>query len=69
MFGKAAAMLKQVDPEISSILLEEAYRQERQIELIASENFVSPAVLAAAGSVPYQQICRRLSSQALLRWL
>lgn len=51
MFGKAAAMLKQVDPEISSILLEEAYRQERQVELIASENFVSPAVLAAAGSV------------------
>ncbi|MDD4837023.1 MAG: serine hydroxymethyltransferase [Dethiosulfovibrio sp.] len=51
MFGKAAAMLKQVDPEISSILLEEAYRQEKQIELIASENFVSPAVLAAAGSV------------------
>lgn len=51
MFGKAAAMLKQVDPEISSILLEEAYRQERQVELIASENFVSPAVLATAGSV------------------
>ncbi len=51
MFGKAAALLKQTDPEISSIINEEARRQESQIELIASENFVSPAVLAAAGSV------------------
>ncbi|EFC91606.1 Glycine hydroxymethyltransferase [Dethiosulfovibrio peptidovorans DSM 11002] len=46
-----AEVIRQVDPEISEIICEEARRQERQIELIASENFVSPAVLAAMGSV------------------
>lgn len=52
MFGKAAdEMLRKVDPAISDILFEEARRQDRQIELIASENFVSPSVLAAMGSI------------------
>jgi glycine hydroxymethyltransferase len=43
--------LKDVDPEIHDILGREARRQASQLELIASENFVSEAVLEAAGSV------------------
>ncbi len=40
-----------VDPEIARVMEEESARQEAHIELIASENFVSPAVLAATGSI------------------
>ncbi len=43
--------LKQFDPEISAIIDREKKRQMSQIELIASENFVSEAVLEALGSV------------------
>lgn len=43
--------LQSIDPEISSIIAEEKKRQMSQIELIASENFVSEAVLEAMGSV------------------
>lgn len=39
------------DPEIFEVLSSEINRQQEKLELIASENFVSPAVLAAAGSV------------------
>lgn len=39
------------DPEIWSLLQEETKRQEAGIELIASENFTSPAVLEALGSI------------------
>ena len=39
------------DNEILEILKLELERQENNLELIASENFVSPAVLQAAGSV------------------
>ena len=43
--------LSEVDPEISRLIREETLRQEEGLELIASENFVSPAVLEAMGSV------------------
>ena len=43
--------LKQQDPEIAEIIQKELERQRQGAELIASENFVSLAVLAAAGSV------------------
>ena len=43
--------LAQVDPEIASLVRKETERQEEGLELIASENFVSPAVLEAVGSV------------------
>ncbi|HXG45415.1 MAG TPA: serine hydroxymethyltransferase [Gemmatimonadales bacterium] len=43
--------LADVDPEIAKALREEAQRQHRNLELIASENFVSEAVLEALGSV------------------
>ncbi|ABF91510.1 serine hydroxymethyltransferase [Myxococcus xanthus DK 1622] len=43
--------LAEVDPEIARVLREETQRQEEGLELIASENFVSPAVMEAVGSV------------------
>ena len=43
--------LKTVDPQIESLIREENRRQEEGLELIASENVVSPAVLQAMGSV------------------
>lgn len=43
--------VKEVDPEIADVLRREQARQNDGIELIASENFVSQAVLAAMGSV------------------
>ncbi len=44
------SLIEQTDPEIAEALKSELYRQQNNIELIASENFVSPAVMAAAGS-------------------
>src|SRR3990170_3141938 len=38
------------DSEVFQILKQEIERQQNKLELIASENFVSPAVLEAAGS-------------------
>src|SRR5207248_3466954 len=43
--------LAEVDPDVAKALREEAVRQNRNLELIASENFVSEAVLEAVGSV------------------
>lgn len=40
-----------VDPEVGEAMGKELFRQRRNIELIASENIVSPAVMAAMGSV------------------
>ncbi len=48
---RAAEALQKTDPEIFAVLREEEKRQRSQLELIASENFVSPAVLEALGSV------------------
>jgi glycine hydroxymethyltransferase len=39
------------DPEVARLLGEELHRQQTTLQLIASENFTSPAVLAASGSV------------------
>ncbi len=44
------SLIEQTDPEIAQVLRLELERQQNNIELIASENFVSPQVLAAAGS-------------------
>jgi glycine hydroxymethyltransferase len=46
-----ASPLAQADPAIAALLRDEARRQALNLELIASENFVSEAVLEAAGSV------------------
>lgn len=42
--------IQSVDPEISSIILKEQERQEFGLEMIASENYTSKAVMAAQGS-------------------
>jgi len=49
MFNKDL-LLKKTDPELWSQILNETERQERHIELIASENYTSPAVMQAQGS-------------------
>ena len=43
--------LESVDPEVGNAMQKELARQKRNLELIASENIVSPAVMAAMGSV------------------
>jgi len=43
--------VRQTDPELHATLIGEKRRQEEGLEMIASENFVSPAVLQAMGSV------------------
>ncbi|SBT90542.1 glycine hydroxymethyltransferase [Streptomyces sp. DI166] len=45
-----ADVLRRQDPELAEILLGERERQASTLQLIAAENFVSPAVLAALGS-------------------
>ncbi len=47
----AADPIAEVDPEVSRLIQLEQTRQETTLELIASENHTSPAVMAAAGSV------------------
>jgi glycine hydroxymethyltransferase len=47
----AADLLARTDPELWEAISQESRRQEDHVELIASENYVSPAVLAAQGSV------------------
>jgi len=46
-----ALRLRQVDPAVAVAIEQERVRQQVNIELIASENFVSPAVMEAQGSV------------------
>ena len=43
--------LNEYDPAIGNAMTDELKRQRRNLELIASENIVSPAVMAAMGSL------------------
>ena len=45
------ALLERVDPDVADAIKREVLRQDGQLEMIASENFASRAVLAALGSV------------------
>lgn len=49
MFAKNHT-LANIDPEIFAVIQQENHRQEEHIELIASENYTSPAVMEAQGS-------------------
>lgn len=49
-YGPDFENLVQQDPEIAAVLLSELKRQQKDVQLIASENFTSRAVLAAMGS-------------------
>ena len=50
MFDKARHTVAAVDPDLWAAMEAENRRQEEHIELIASENYTSPAVMAAQGS-------------------
>ena len=50
MFDRSTSTLAKVDPEIWAAVQAETRRQEEHIELIASENYTSPAVMQAQGS-------------------
>src|SRR5215471_4422168 len=50
MFDRTVSTIAHVDPEIWSAIQQENQRQEEHIELIASENYASPAVMAAQGT-------------------
>ena len=51
MLKEAMGVIANQDPELADAILAEYQRQQRNIELIASENFASPVVMAAQGSV------------------
>ena len=50
-FASANLRLRNVDPQIAEAIEHERVRQQENIELIASENFTSPAIMEAQGSV------------------
>ena len=50
MFDRHQSTLARIDPEIWDAIQHENQRQEEHIELIASENYTSPAVMAAQGT-------------------
>ena len=49
-YGASYEALESQDPQVAAILLSELERERNGLQLIASENFTSPAVLAALGS-------------------
>lgn len=49
-YGPDFNLLSKQDPDIAAVLLSELKRQQNNLQLIASENFTSRAVLAALGS-------------------
>ena len=54
MYGKpidSIGFVSQYDPELAAMMGRELTRQQDGLELIASENFASPAVIAAMGSI------------------
>lgn len=51
MINQITAFIKEHDPEVGNAIEKELMRQRRNIELIASENIVSPAVMVTAASV------------------
>ncbi len=50
MFAKSKSTVELIDPELFAVIQDENQRQEDHIELIASENYASPAVMQAQGS-------------------
>jgi glycine hydroxymethyltransferase len=50
MFDRTQSTIANVDPELFAAIQAENKRQEEHIELIASENYTSPAVMAVQGS-------------------
>ena len=67
--GFFSAGLAAADPELAGAVARELHRQQSQIELIASENIVSRAVLEAQGSVLTNKYAEGYPGPALLRRL
>ena len=67
--GKGWTLLKKVDPEVSKALQGELKRQNENLELIASENFVSRAVLEAQASVLTNKYAEGYPAETVLRRL
>ena len=61
--------LQQQDPEIWEAIEAEATRQQDGLEMIASENYTSPAIMQAGWQRFDQQVRRGVSRTTLLRWL
>ncbi len=62
-------LVEQTDPEIFAAIQAENARQEQHIELIASENYASPAVMAAQGSQLTNKYAEGYPGTPLLRRL
>ena len=58
--------LGKVDPEVARAVAAEVERQQTSLELIASENFTSPAVLEAMGSAAEQGVASAQSNLGML---
>jgi glycine hydroxymethyltransferase len=61
--------LKDVDQEIAASINNELSRQQSQIELIASENIVSNAVLEAQGSIHTNKYAEGYPGSKVLWWM
>ncbi len=61
--------LKKADPELYDIMLKETERQATKLVLIASENYVSEAVLEANGGVMTNKYAEGYPGKAILRRL
>ena len=68
-WGPDFAELQASDPEIADVVLGELDRLRGGLQLIASENFTSPAVLAALGSTLSNKYAEGYPGPALLRRL
>ena len=61
--------ISEFDPELASAIANERQRQEDHIELIASENYASPRVIEAQGSVLTNKYAEGYPGTPLLRRL
>ena len=61
------ASLEEIDPEIATLIARENVLEDEKLRLIASENYVSRAVIEATRARPHEQVLRGLREEALLR--
>jgi glycine hydroxymethyltransferase len=61
--------LSETDPELFKAVNDELIRQQNHIELIASENIVSKAVLEAQGSVLTNKYAEGYPGKEILQWM
>ena len=66
MVDDVTTYIKKYDPEVGAALEQELGRQRRNLELIASENIVTPQVMIAMGTVPTNKYAEG-SGKAVLR--